>query len=262
MYTPWTSPAQTPPPFPAMRDMHHALPRHTHTHTHTQAGIPSSLDGRTPYRHRPTTHLHVHHAPLDSRSSETLDLGLADMPMHMAAPPDVSPPSDADVFDSDSSWDAPFSSGGGGGGALGRRDVQRVSVRMPTRAASRVGANDVLVLPRDMVRVRIQVRQRGGGDVVRALVPGAMRVADAVRQIFGRDERALVRSRGRWLDAGAGMRVDEIVGRLRGAGGEGEERVVDILVGGLGWGLEREAEGAREGPRWERSRNVERMRVY
>jgi hypothetical protein len=243
--------------------MHHTLPRHTHTHTHAGGGgggggSPPHDTRPPPRRHRPTTHLHVHHMPPDSRS-DTLGLGLADMsrpmPMPMAAGPGLSPPSDADVFDSDSSWDRPCAAP-----CRARRDVQRVSVRMPARTAERLGPNDVLVLPRDMVRLRIQVRQRGGGEVLRALVPGGMRVGDAVRQAVGGEERALVRWRGRWADVGVGMRVDEVVARLR---GEGEERVVDVLVDGLGWGLEREGEGAREGPaRWERSRDVERMRVF
>jgi hypothetical protein len=54
-------------------------------------------------------------------------------------------------------------------------------------------------------------------------------------------------------------RVAEVVGRGR---FDGEEGVVEVLVNGDAAGFEREAEGVREGPRWERSRDVERMRVY
>ncbi|OAL02482.1 hypothetical protein IQ06DRAFT_117057 [Phaeosphaeriaceae sp. SRC1lsM3a] len=141
---------------------------------------------------------------------------------------------------------------------------RRTQLRLTDRYARALRADDILILPPALTRIKISLLE--GHQLVRNIrvaVAGDMRLRDVIKQVLAQeslsDARTYVKSRGEWTEAASPVKVSGIVDLGRFAVNEKGEVEVRIVIGGSRVRMSRDVRGPSFG--WERG-SVERMRVY
>ena len=205
-----------------------------HANLHRRLDFPAPPhDYVDAYDSRPRRHRHHHRR---RRSLFALDVEGSECSSNEAGE------DDRYHLDSDSTLDIP---------PLHRRDAFRpchepnisshcrnVSVRMSSRAPE-LDRDEVLVLPPTLTRLRVSIRAPSASfpQTLRVAVAGDTRFRDLIRQLipqaYHRETCAYIKSRGVWVEPGAGLKFSDLAEQGSSVMNERREVKVKIVISGV-----------------------------